>query len=174
MLWPGFRDDDGLILPLDPQPLLPPGMPLRLRLDGQVLERKRELHMTLLNRDAGVALRARLGEDRIRAVFESLEWAPRGTGHYALLHKTKEQWDGPLDAWSLIEHLQAPGHAEFRYRLAQASGLAIDCGVPHATLYVAGDHYGIGLPDLAAYQACFVREVLKSELLPNPTLPVDR
>ncbi|MGY1459570.1 hypothetical protein ACW5F0_13130 [Luteimonas sp. A534] len=170
MRWPGFRDDGGLILPLDPQPLLPPGMPLRLRLDGHVLERKRELHMTLLNRDAGIALRAQLGEACMRALFESVEWVPRGTGRHALLHKAKEQWDGPLQAWSLIEHMQAPGYAEFRYRLAQESGLTLDCGVPHVTLYVAGDPYGIGLPDLAAYRACFVREVVASEVMRDPAI----
>jgi len=170
MHWPGFRDDGGLILPLDPRPLLSPGLPLRLRLDGHVLVRKPELHMTLLNREAGTALRARLGDARIRAVFESLQWAPRGTGHCALLHKAKDQWDGPLDAWSLIEHLQAPALAEFRYRLAQASGRELDCGVPHATLYVAGDPHGIGLPDIAAYRACLVREVRKSEIIRDPGL----
>lgn len=169
MRWPGFRDDGGLILALDPSPLLPPGMPLRLRLDGHVLERKRELHMTLLDRDAGTTLRARLGDDRLRSLFESLEWQLGGTGRYALMHKTKSEWDGPVEAWSLIEHLQVPAFAEFRYRLAQESGLALDCGVPHATLYVAGDPYGIGLPGLDAYRGCFVREVLESEL--NPRLP---
>ena len=166
MRWPGFRDDGGLILPLDARLLLAPGMPLRLRLDGQVLERKHELHMTLLNRDAGTALRERLGEAAMRRLFESLEWSPRGTGHYALLHKAKEQWDGTIDAWSVIEHLQAPAQAEFRYRLAQASGLPLDSGVPHATLYVAGDPYGIGLADIAAYRDCHVRDVARSELLP--------
>ncbi|GGK10781.1 hypothetical protein [Luteimonas terricola] len=168
MRWPGFREDGSLALPLDPAPLLPPAMPLRLRLDGHVLERKRELHMTLLGRDAGAALRIQLGDERIRALFESVEWAPRGTGRYALLHKAKDQWDGTLQAWSLIEHLQAPACAEFRYHLAQASGLALDCGVPHATLYVVGDPYGIGLPDLAAYRACFVREVAASEVIRDP------
>jgi hypothetical protein len=168
MHWPGFRDDGGLILPLDHPSLLPPGMPLRLRLDGHVLERKREVHMTLLGRDAGTALRARLGESHLRTLFESLDWDPRGTARYALLHKAKPQWDGPLQAWSVIEHLHAPAVAEFRYELAQASGLPLDCGVPHATLYVAGDPQGIGLPDLTAYQACFVREVAASELLHAP------
>jgi hypothetical protein len=168
MHWPGFRDDGGLILPLDPQPLLPPGMPLRLRLDGHVLERKRELHITLLDRDAGNALRAQLGEDRVRALFESLEWQPGGTARYALLHKAKPQWDGLLQAWSLIEHLHAPAFAGFRHELAKASGLRLDCGVPHATLYVAGDPQGIGLPDLEAYRSCFVREVAASEVMQRP------
>ncbi|MGY0611142.1 hypothetical protein [Luteimonas sp. A501] len=164
MQWPGFREDGSLVLPLDPLPLLPTGSPQRLRLDGQVLERKRELHMTLLGRDAGDTLRTKLGEGRIRGLFEPLHWRPRGTGRYALVHKIKDQWNGPLPAWSLIEHLQAPAFAEFRHHLAQASGLALDCGIPHVTLYVTGDPYGIGLPDIATYQACFVREVATSEV----------
>ncbi|MEN1956316.1 hypothetical protein WCE34_01165 [Luteimonas sp. MJ204] len=165
MQWPGFRADGSLALPLDSLGLLPTDSPQRLRLDGQVLERKRELHMTLLGRDAGDALRTQLGEERIRALFEPLHWRPRGTGRYALVHKAKEQWNGELQAWSVIEHLQAPAFAEFRHHLAQSSGRALDCGVPHVTLYVAGDPYGIGLPDITAYQACFVREVAASELM---------
>ncbi|MEN1939835.1 hypothetical protein WCE41_01985 [Luteimonas sp. MJ246] len=164
MEWPGFREDGSLALPLDPLPLLPTGSPLRLRLDGHVLERKRELHMTLLGRDAGAALRTSMGEARIRALFESLHWRPRGTGRYALLHKTKDEWNGPLKAWSLIEHLQAPAFAAFRHELAQASSNTLDCGVPHVTLYVAGDPHGIGLPDIGSYRACFVREVAASEV----------
>lgn len=167
MRWPGFRDDDALVLPLDPARFLPPGSPLRLRLDGHVLERKHEVHLTLLGRDAGRAMRGRLGEERIRGLFESMEWAPQGTARYALLHKAKPQWEGTLQAWSVIEHVQSPAFAAFRHELAQASGLALDCGVPHATLYVAGDPYGIGLPDLAAYRSCFVREVAASELAPG-------
>lgn len=165
MDWPGFREDGSLALPLDPQPLLLSGSPLRLRLDGQVLDRKHELHMTLLGRDAGDALRTRLGEEHIRTLFQSLAWQPRGTRSYALLRKVKQQWDGPLEAWSLIEHLQAPAFAEFRHLLAQASGFPLDCGVPHATLYVAGDLYGIGVSDIPAYQACFVREVAAPEVM---------
>jgi hypothetical protein len=64
----------------------------------------------------------------------------------------------------VIEHLQMPAFAAFRDALARATGLPLDCGVPHATLYVAGDPAGIGLPDLAAYRACFVREVRADEV----------
>ena len=167
MHWPGFRDDGALVLPLDSSLFLPAGAPLRLRLDGHVLERKHEVHLTLLGRDAGDALRGLLGVERIRDLFESLAWVPRGTARYALLHKAKPQWDGPLLAWSVIEHVQSPAFAAFRHGLAQASGLPLDCGVPHATLYVAGDPYGIGLPDVAAYRGCFVREVAGSELAPG-------
>lgn len=167
MRWPGFRDDGALILPLDPAMLLPPGAPMRLRLDGHVLERKHELHMTLLGREAGRALRDGIGDGHIRALFDSFDWNPLGTARYALMHKAKPQWDGLLMAWSLIEHLQAPAFARFRHALAQASGLPLDCGVPHATLYVAGDPYGIGLGDIEAYRRCFVREVAASELAPD-------
>lgn len=170
MHWPGFRDNGALILPLDPAPFLAPAAPLRLRLDGQVLERKRELHLTLLGRDQGRAVQAALGEDRMRTLFEPMDWQCRGTARYALLHKTKEQWDGPLQAWSVIEHLQVPAFAAFRHELARLTGLAIDCGVPHVTLYVAGDPYGIGLPDLRTYRACFMRELPASELRPEPLL----
>ena len=161
--WPGFTDGGGLILPLDRDAHFAPEMPARLRLEGQDLERKHELHLTLLDRERGTALRRRLGEGRIRALFESLEWAPHGTGRYALLHKVKEGADGPLRAWSVIEHLEEPALSAFRHGLAQASGLDLACGVPHVTLYVAGDPSGIGVPDIATYRACFVREATAAE-----------
>ena len=162
--WPGFTDDGGLVLPLEPAAHLAPDMPMRLRVDGHVLARKHELHMTLLDRRRGSALRERLDEADIRALFEALDWSPQGTGRYALLHATKEEWDGPLLAWSLIEHLQAPALSVFRHRLAETSGLDLDCGVPHVTLYVAGDPAGIGLPDIASYRARFVRDVAAAEI----------
>ena len=164
MLWPGFRDDGALILPLDGARFLPPGSPIRLRVDGHVLERKHELHATLLGRDAGSSLRGQLGEARMRALFETFDWQLQGTARYALIHKAKPQWEGPLEAWSVIEHLHAPAFAQFRHALAEASGLPIDSGVPHVTLYVAGDPYGIGLPDVGTYRACHVRDVSASEI----------
>lgn len=166
MRWPGFRDDGALLLPLEGTRFLPDGSPARVRLDGRVLQRKHELHATVLGRDAGTRLREVCGEERMRAMFDALDWQLQGTRRYALVHKSKPQWDGPLDAWSVIEHLHAPAFARFRHALAEASGLPIDSGVPHVTLYVAGDPYGIGLPDVATYRACHVREVAASEIAP--------
>lgn len=166
MRWPGFRDDGSLALPLDIHAFLPASMPLRLRIDGRVLERKHEVHMTLLGRQAGARLRGALGDERVRALFSGYDWHPRGTRRYALLHKSKDEWNGPLEAWSVIEHLQEPAFAAFREELARASGVALDSGVPHATLYVAGDPYGIGLADVKSYLECFVREVGTAEVGP--------
>lgn len=164
MQWPGFRDDGALILPLDGAMFHPPGAPLRLRLDGHVLERKHELHMTVLGREQGRQVAQRLSGESLRALFETFDWKPRRTGRHALLHKDKCEPGGPLSAWSVVEHLQEPAFSAFRDGLARATGLPLDCGVPHVTLYVAGDPQGIGIPDLAAYFACFVREVAATEL----------
>lgn len=162
--WPGFTARGGLLLPLDAAGFLSADMPLRLRLDGHVLERKRELHLTLLDRRQGEALRERLGEARIREAWEALPWAPQGTRCHALLHACKDEREGPLQAWSVIEHLHEPALSAFRHRLAAASGLALDSGVPHVTLYVAGDPEGIGLPDIPAYRDRFVRAVSAEEI----------
>lgn len=165
MHWPGFHDDGALILPLEQAGFYPAGAPQRLRLDGQVLERKHELHVTLLGRDQGREVVAVLGETTVRDVFDAFDWRITGTGRYALLRKSKPQWQGPLQAWSVIEHLQAAAYAGFRHALAEATGLALDPGVPHVTLYVAGDPYGIGVPGIAAYRDVFVREVDRSEIV---------
>lgn len=164
MEWPGFSDGGGLILPLDHEAHVLPGMARQVRLAGQVLERKHELHLTLLDRTRGTALRRRLGENRIRALFESLAWAPRGTGRHALLHRARDGKKDRPRAWSVVELLQEPALAAFRDQLARASGLALDAGVPHVTLYVAGDPSGIGIPDAATWQARFVRDVDAAEL----------
>ena len=162
--WPGFRDDGGVILPLDAAGLLPVDAPRRLRLDGQLLVLKQEFHLTLLGRDQGRAARTALGEARLASLFQALDWTIRETGRYALLHKTKQEWDGPLDCWSLVQHLQVPAMAWFRDAVARESGMPLDCGLPHVTLYVAGDPYGIGVPGVDAYRAVFVREVAATEL----------
>lgn len=162
--WPGFTDGGGLLLPLDRGLHLPPEMPDRLHLDGRALERKDELHLTLLDRTRGTALRERLGEARIRRVFESLEWAVQATQRYALLHRPVDANADKPEAWSVVEHLRAPALAGFRRALAAAGGGDLDDGVPHVTLYVAGDRSGIGVPDAATWRARFVRDVDRSEL----------
>ncbi len=172
MHWPGFNADGALLLPLEKRARLPADMPLRLRLDGLVLEQKHELHVTLLNRATAGAVLERIDAAAVAVVFATLDWRIIATRRYALVHKTKDEWNGPLPAWAVIEHLQMPAFAGFRHQLAQASGLALDCGLPHATLYVAGDPAGIGLPDLATYRACFVREVGADEVRRQAVLPV--
>ena len=147
-------------------------MPLRLRLDGLVLEQKHELHVTCSTTPRPRRAR-RLDPPAVADAFAAFDWRMIPTQRYALVHKTKDEWDGPLQAWAVIEHLQMPAFAAFRDRLAQASGLALDCGIPHVTLYVAGDPAGIGLPDLATWRACFVREVggdeVRRRAVPGPT-----
>ena len=164
MEWPGFSDGGGLILPLAHDAHLRPDMPPRLCLDGQVLDRKTELHLTLLDRTRGTALRRRLGEARVRSLFESLDWSPQGTGRHALLHRARQRRPDKPAAWSVVERLDEPALAAFRERLAGASGMDLDPGVPHVTLYVAGDPSGIGVPDAATWKARFVREVAAAEL----------
>jgi hypothetical protein len=171
MHWPGFDASGALLLPLAKRELLPADMPLRLRLDGLVLEQKHELHVTLLNRAMAGAVLEHLDPAVIADAFADFDWGIIATRRYALVHKTKDDWDGPLRAWAVIEHLQMPAFAAFRDRLARASGLALDCGIPHVTLYVAGDPAGIGLPDLATWRACFVREVGGDEVRRATLLP---
>ncbi|MBB1472592.1 hypothetical protein H5368_06075 [Luteimonas sp. MC1782] len=173
MHWPGFNADGALLLPLEKRDLLAADMPLRLRLDGLVLEQKHELHVTLLNHATASVVLDRLDPPAVADAFAAFDWRIIPTQRYALVHKTKDEWDGPLQAWAVIEHLQMPAFAAFRDRLARASGLALDCGIPHVTLYVAGDPAGIGLPDLATWRACFVREVggdeVRRRAVPGPT-----
>ncbi len=156
--WPGFQTDGGLLLPL------PAGMvslPLRgsLELDGQRFVAKPELHVTLLNRALGSALRDALGTNAIRGYFDAEDWAIARTGEGRLLQKIKRDAMQPLACGSIIERLQLPALAAFRAALAQAAKIDVPELLPHVTLYAAGDPAGIGLPDLAGLRAAHVVDI---------------
>lgn len=163
--WPGFSDGGSLVLPLPTSAHLAPDMPPRIRMDGRELERKDELHLTLLDRKQAAACREHLGDARVRGCFESLHWAPLGMLRHALLHRPRHGSRGKPEAWTVVELLDEPALAAFRQMLARESGLAFDDGVPHVTVYVAGDPRGIGVPDAATWQARFVRDVDAAEFV---------
>lgn len=156
--WPGFATGRALVLPLRAGLMATPFGEC-CQLDGVRLSRKQEFHVTLLDRQMARAA-AGYGEARLRALYESLRWAPQRTGCYALLHQAKPTPTGVLECWSLIEHLHLPAMHAFRTVLAQALGPAFDDPVPHVTHFVHGDPNGIGVPDVRALSRLRVREVL--------------
>lgn len=150
--WPGWTDQDTLILPLDDAS---PRTPVHI--EGRRLEPKRELHVTLVGTALGRELRATLG-DRLdaatRPAFESLDWSLDRTGHGALIEKT-----GPLDDGgrgsiaSIIEFVELPAMAHFHRWLGELLGRQLPLPPPHVTLYTHGRAKGIGVPTSSALRA---------------------
>lgn len=156
--WPGFSDTRAFVLPLRSDCMATPFGAL-CQLEGIRLRRKSELHVTVLNADMARAAAAGCGEARLRELYESLEWTPVRTGRYALLHQSKPTAQGPLECWSLIEHLRLPAMLAFRASLARLLGGIFEDPVPHVTHYVHGDPNGIGVPHRRALAALLVREI---------------
>jgi hypothetical protein len=127
--------------------------------DGVRLRRKSEYHVTVLSRDMSRAAAEGVGEARLRALYATLDWAPRRSGRYVLLHEVKPGDGVPLDCWSIIEHLDLPAMHAFRGELARLLGPAFADPVPHVTHYVRGSPNGIGVPDTRALAALRVRDL---------------
>lgn len=144
-----------------------------LTLDGTLLQRKTELHVTLLGRDLTAVVRARLEQAHIHAIATRFEWHLRRTGAGCVLRKTKHEGAAPLPCTSLIERVELPAFSGFRQALAEAAQVAIPEALPHVTLYTAGDPAGIGVPDLDALAAMrqFDLRLPLDTAPPPPALP---
>lgn len=156
--WPGFAAERAFVLPLRTDFMTAP-FGDRCQFDGVRLRHKSEFHVTVLNRGMARAAAAGYGEAQLRELYESLEWTPRRSGRYALLHESKHTENGTLECWSLIEHLHLPAMLVFRVELARELGVVFADPVPHVTHYVHGDPNGIGVPDARALDALRVREL---------------
>lgn len=145
-VWPGYSARGTLVLPLPScwLDMLPP----LLEVEGVVLGRKSEAHLTLLDATAAARVRACCPEGSVRALFEAAPWGVAPTGERWLLGK---RLPSGRTAHSVIELVDAPGLAAFRAGLGEAVGSVLPEPVPHVTLYVAGKTTGIGVPDVAAF-----------------------
>lgn len=143
-----------------------------LDLDGVVLQRKTELHVTLLGRGLAAAVRARLDAAQIRSLASKFDWSLRRTGNGSVLRKTKLEHAPALPCASVVEWVDLPAFSRFRQALAEAGQVSIPETLPHVTLYTAGDSTGIGVPDLDALAAMrqFDLRLPLNAALPPPAL----
>jgi len=150
--WPGWSSDDTLVLPLDDAP---PGTPCTL--DGREFAPKQELHVTLVGRELGAALRAALG-DRLdaatRPAFEALDWSLARGGPRVLIEKPRRGDDGtPGTVASVIELVELPALDFFYHWLGQLLGRELAVPPAHVTLYTHRKAGGIGIPNLRSLRA---------------------
>lgn len=154
--WPGWTRQDTLLLPVSPAQWPPPDTSVTVA--GITLHPKRELHVTVVGRKLGRALRAaaatgRIPADAVRRAFEAHDWTWRATGERTLLRAPAKRRGG-RPRYALVEHVDLPAMAAFHAELGARLGRTLPVPPPHVTLYVAGTRQGIGLPDPETLAAC--------------------
>jgi len=152
--WPGYGARGTLVLPLPSSWL--ESLPPLLEVDGLVLGRKSEAHLTLLDREATARVRQACGETLVREAFLAQDWSMQASGERWLLRK---DLPSGRTAHALIALLHAPGLSAFRAALGRRCGVELPEAVPHVTLYVAGKPTGIGLPDMASFHRLRVKRI---------------
>jgi hypothetical protein len=156
--WPGYSARGTLVLPLPACWLA--GLPPLLEVDGVVLGRKSEAHLTLLDREAAARIREACPDDEVQALFRAHDWTVLATGERWLLRKTLAS--GRI-AHSLVAIVAAPGLSAFRRDLVAYCGVPLPEALAHVTLYVAGKPTGIGVPDVDAFARLRVRRLDEGE-----------
>ena len=148
----------------------------RVRWQEKTFDPKPELHVTLVGKDLGEKITAKvkvapgLAEQLQGLAREaSLLVGQLGTLHHASAEKTDEN-DQPLHAESVIQMVDVPGLETFYQRLEKLTGEAVEIPPTHVTLYTLGDPEGIGLPDWATFKARVTGEIQMEDLEMIPTL----
>lgn len=147
--WPGWSDDNTLVLPVD---AAPPTAPLLL--DGREFAPKRELHLTLVGRRLGAELRHVLG-DRLdaatRPAFEALDWSFDRSGEGLLIERPDRSGDAATA--TVVEPVSLPA-LDFYYRwLGGLLGRELPVPPAHVTLYTLDGARGIGIPTVRSLRA---------------------
>jgi hypothetical protein len=152
-----------LLLAIAPQawPLPAPA----LQLDGIELQRKRELHATIVGSALAARVRQAVAADAsIRAVIDTaigtLAWNWRRRHAWTLIAKR----EGAGRRHALIERIELPAMAAFHRQLGDALGEVLPVPPPHVTLYASAGGRGIGVPDPATLARLRVRDVDAAEL----------
>lgn len=148
--WPGLRIDSSVVIPIDPRAWPPPTRAIEHA--GIVFDPKPELHVTVIGRALGAAVReaiaaGALGEGAVRAAFETGRWRLRRSDWRGHLHRDASADKVAADA--IVEPVALPAMARFHARLAALLGRPLPVPPPHVTLFVAGAREGIGVPDPA-------------------------
>lgn len=142
--WPGWSQDDTLVLPLDEAP---PSAPIEL--DGRSFVPKDELHVTLVGRALGRELREVLGDrldDATRPAFEALDWSYARSDERRLVERPDIGDDGVRGlVASVVELVDLPALAYYHRWLGDLFGRQLPVPPAHVTLYTYRKAKGIGI-----------------------------
>ncbi|AXK73289.1 hypothetical protein DWG18_14045 [Lysobacter sp. TY2-98] len=150
--WPGWSNDNTLLLPLADAP------PTKgFDFDGRHFDAKKELHVTLVGRALGAELRRAFGERldvATRPAFEALDWSCERTGQHRLIERADTGGDGERGTVaSVIELVHLPA-LDWYYRwLGDLVGRQLAVPPAHVTLYTHGKTRGIGIPTARSLRA---------------------
>ena len=143
-MWPGWSNENTLVLPLDDAP---PGAPLDV--DGRRFEPKDELHVTLVGPKLGAELQRVLGarlDAATRPAFDALDWSVERSGERLLVEKPGTTDDGARGTVASVIELVEILALDFYYRwLGDLLGRQLAVPPAHVTLYTHGKARGIGI-----------------------------
>jgi hypothetical protein len=155
--WPGFSARGSLLLALAAADFA--DLPAALETAGLGLARKREFHVTLLDRRLGASMHAPAAAGalaaRLPGIFESLDWRWRRRGERWLLLEARPR--GPVH--SVVELIEMPAFGAFRAAIGEALGETLPDAPAHVTVYVAGDPRGIGIASHADFERLRLRRL---------------
>jgi hypothetical protein len=140
--WPGWSDAGSLVIPVPLSAWRPPESAITV--DGGAFAPKHELHVTVIGKTLGAAVRARIDGPELRDAFGSQRWRLRRSGWRVRLRKAGD--DGDFKE-SIVEPVALPAMARVHAWLGERLGCTLPVPPPHVTLYVRGDPEGIGVPD---------------------------
>jgi hypothetical protein len=155
--WPGRAASGSVVLPL-PWSFVPP-LVATLDLPEAPLQRKAELHLTLLAKSEADAVAGRADESEWAAYFARHDWPLRLTDRWFLLQRDR----GGQRERSVVAEVECPALNAFRRELGYAAATALEPTLPHVTLWTAGRPDGIGLCSLAEFEARRVRALTAAE-----------
>jgi len=165
LIWPGFNDNDTLLIDMTNEPFHLPKASFYL--NGQRFVRKDELHVTLLGSKLGRLLQDRQAKDpgtekAIKAIFEAIDWSYAQTGPCHQLSRQK----GAVRQGSIIMLVDMPGMKVFYDALMKKGFIEKDTPLPpaHVTLYTYKNPHGIGVASKDVLDALSVRSLSIDEL----------
>lgn len=141
-----FGGNGSLLLPLDTQQFSFSGATQLPGPDGTLLQRKSELHVTLMDAEAVRQVCGRMPSDGLLAQARALDWAMDRTGDGAVLGTDDHEPRG-----SLVEWVDLPAMHALRAQVSASTDIALPDTRPHITHY-ASDDTGIGVPDMHTLQ----------------------
>jgi hypothetical protein len=171
----GFSDGPTYLIPLDLEEWVVYGQAVRFR--GQAFDAKREVHITVVNKDLGAKLEDLIRidpklESRIAQAIEEADWGSsaaryrRASLHHVVKEKKPKDGQGePLHAESIVQQVEVPGLDAFYAALSAIVGPLPDLPPTHVTLYTLGDPQGIGLKNRQDWECYVKRELSPDELI---------
>jgi hypothetical protein len=154
--WPGRTARGSVLLPV-PWSFVPP-LAAHLELPEARLDRKHELHLTLLSRKEAERVAATTDPAEWHAWFARHDWTMRLTDRWTLLRDVE---DGET-VHSVVAEVDCPALDAFRTEVGYAAATVLEPTLPHVTLWVAGTK-GIGLASYADVERTTIRALSAPE-----------